>query len=280
MSSPQLSIFKREWITAFQMDNSLLRSTVNTTAMVEGGEAVWTVSSPGSGRMQQRGVDGRIPSSNGIDNQIRSTLREAVHKEIKTGFDIFTAGPSQRKAVIDRGKAKVEREFDQEILDTTLSTTNNIGATGTIGTTAVGVTYNGITNIAATVLNNVKNTKTGGLTWLWTPKAWAKLHQFAEFTNSQLVGDAKLDGQNIEMRKWIFGTHMLFPDLPGAASNSAACFVYHKDAVGHAYDSKAPRIEADFDKEDQYDFMSAVVMHTSKILQTGGVWRIYHDDTV
>jgi hypothetical protein len=207
-------------------------------------------------------------------------MKEAVHKEIKTTFDIFTAGAEQRAAMIARGKAKVEREFDQEILDATLTTTSNIGATGTLGTTAVPVTYVGITNIAATVLNNVKNSKTGGLTWLWTPKAWAKLHQFPEFTNSQLVGEAKLDGSTVEMRKWIFGTHMLFPDLPGAASNSASCFVYHKDAIGHGYDSKAPRIEAGYDEEDQYNFMSAIVMHTGRVLQPGGVWRIYHDDTL
>jgi hypothetical protein len=279
MSSPTISLFNEEWIKAFQQDESLLRPYVNTMAMTEGGEAVWTVSSAATGRMSQRGVDGKIPAKLGTDTQFKAPLKEAVHKEIKTGFDIFTAGASQRKAVIDRGKAIVEREFDQEILDTISTTTSAINAVGVVAGAAAAVTYSGITNIAATVLANIKNNRQSGLTWLWTPKAWAKLHQFPEFSNADYVGDAKLAGQTIEARRWIFGTHMHMPDLPGATTAAASCFVFHKDGVGHAFDNSAPRIESDFDKEDQYDFMSACVMHAARNLQLGGVWRIAHDDT-
>jgi hypothetical protein len=144
---------------------------------------------------------------------------------------------------------------------------------------AAAVTYAGITNIAATVLANVKNNNQSNLTWLWTPKAWAKLHQFPEFTNSQYVSDAKLAGQTVEARNWIFGTHMHMPDLPNATTNTARCFVFHKNGIGHAYDGSAPRINVGNDEEDQYDYVSAVVLHASRLLQAGGVWRVDHDDT-
>lgn len=272
MSSPALTVFQREWVTAFQQEESMLRPTVNSSGETEGGNIVWTVSSAAP-RMAERGVDGKIPPVQRLDTQFSAPLRELTHKEIKTKFDIFTAGPSQRKAVIDAAKMTCEREADQFILETLNTTTNAISGTGVVGGTFTAVTYAGITLIGAQVLGAVKSVR-GGLTWLWSPAAWAALHTMPEFYNSQIVGTAQLAGQIVEKRAWIFGTHMHMPDLPGFGTATVNGFCYHSDGVGHAYDSGGPTIRTGHDEEDQYDFTSVVLMHACRILQPGGVWKI------
>lgn len=272
MASPQLEIFRREWIDTFQVTKSLLRDSTMTDGMREGGTFTWTLSNPLTGRMSQRGVDGRIPTTVGTDVFVSTPVIEKVQKEIRTKFDIFTAGPSQRAALQRRSIYQIYREMDQEIIDTLTGATTTFGSTGAITFTRI--------NQILSDLYEAKVPADGQITCAWTPRAWSKLVGMPEFTSADYVESKPLPGQPyVEARRWLGATHIMHPELPGVGTASATCFIYHKSAVGHAHDVQKEDVTVGYNDEDKYHYVSSSLIHGSKILQDAGIIKYTHDDT-
>lgn len=104
--------YRQELIAGFEQNQTLLRNTVTTEAVIKGNQAVFNVIDSGSAAAVTRGLNGLIPGRADNNTQNTATLKEWHDKAIKTGFNIFASQGDQRRAMQDTTTAVINRRID------------------------------------------------------------------------------------------------------------------------------------------------------------------------
>lgn len=264
--------YRDEWINEFQRGETYLRDTVTKEVETVGkSSAVFAIAGKSSG-MVTRGVNGLIPTRNATDRQVTLNLKERHSLENHTNFNVFTSqGGKLREVMRTRSRMDVVREIDDEIISalTAATTTYNSG-------TAVTMTLGRITDIVSELWEGDVESP---VTFVHTPKSWARLLTLAQFTSSDYVDRKPLMQDRPRPVFFANAYHFMHNGLPGKGGATAKMYAYAKPAVGYAVADSETEVTAGFNDEQAYSWDRATIYHVAGILQQAGVIVVTHDDT-
>jgi hypothetical protein len=268
--------YRQEFISGFEVNQSLLRGTVTTEAQIQGNSAVFLVADSGAATAVTRGVNGLIPARADNLTQNTCTLTEWHDKVRKTGFNVFASQGDQRAIMQKTTMAVLNRKIDDQIITELNTATNDSGATKT-------ASYNLVIR-GQVVLGNNGVPWDNWITLLITPAFLGYLKQTKEFASAEYVGVGKIgsgDAPNWRdqptMYRWDNMAVIVHPKLPGVGTTAEKCFMYHRDAIGHAADTKGMQTPVGYDEEDDYSYARASMFMGAKLLQNAGVFVFNHD---
>lgn len=263
--------YKDEWIYDFQRGETYLKDTVSRETIVDGhSSATFAIAGQSSG-MSERGVNGLIPTRNSNDRQVNIPLREKHSLENQTSFNVFTSqGGKLRQRMQKNSRLDAVREIDDEIIRA-LSTATNVYNSGT----AVTMTLSRMVDIVSDLWEGNVDER---VTFLHTPKSWARLLLMPNFTSSDYVDRKPLMDEAPRPLIYANAWHMLHNGLPGRTGATAQMFVYAKSAVGHALATDEIKVAAGYNDEQDYSWDRATIYHGAAILQQAGVLKVIHDD--
>src|SRR5690242_7029983 len=265
--------FVDEWVVAFQRGETPLKDAVTKEVMVSGLTAKFALQGA-AGRMTTRGTNGLIPSRNRTDSQPTATLTEKHSLETQTGFNVFTAAANLREAMQNAGAKTAAREIDYTILGA-LETATNAYNSGS----AVTLTYGKVVDIISDLREN-DVTESDMITCVWTPKSWARLETFEEFTSGFYVDVKPLPGLTIGKPKmWLGAMHIQHTGLTGMGTSTAHNFAFAKAAVGHAIATGDIQVGVGYNEEQDYSFSRHTIFDGAVVLQQSGILKVVTDDT-
>lgn len=267
------TLYRDEWIAGYERDQSLLRSTVATDAMISGRDAVFLIATSNREAVT-RGPNGLIPAAVDDLSQVTLTLSEWHDLPQKTQFNIFAGQSDQREIMQKTSRKVINRHVDDVIIDALATGTIEANTTGTAT-----IMNKGIVNRAITLLMNA-NINTERLFGLLTPAAFAYLTDLPSFTSIDYVNDKVLTDPKARMfHTWMGITWMVHTGLPGIGTADASVFIYDTNAVGHAVATGDIQALSGYNEEQDYSWARTTVYDGAKLLQNAGVVEIHHDDT-
>lgn len=265
--------YRDEWIHEFQRGETYLKDTVSKESIISGhSSAAWAIAGQSSG-MSERGVNGLIPTRNAADRQVTAELKEMHSLENNTSFNVFTSqGGKLREVMQKRSRMDAVREIDDEIVRA-LTTATNVYNSGT----AVTMTLGRMVDIVSDLWEGNVDER---VTFLHTPKSWARLLTMPNFTSSDYVDRKPLMDEAPRPVIYANAWHMMHNGLVGRTTATAQMFVYAKSAVGHALaDGDNIKVAAGYNEEQDYSWDRATIYHRAVILQQAGVLKVVHDDS-
>ena len=225
--------FEREVHEAYQRQGSLLRGTVRTKNNIRG--ASTTFQKVGKGSATKKARHGVITPMNQDHTPIECTLEDFYAGDWVDKLDELKVNHDEREVVANAGAWGLGRETDDLV----------ITAAGTTSETPVAWTLTNPATIRNSLLtmsqrlddNDVPND--GQRYGLLTPKAWAFAMTVEEFANSDFIGMNGLpfkEGAPVGQRwkSWNGVLWKVHTGVTGRGTNTAAPFVYHRTALGHA----------------------------------------------
>ncbi len=263
--------FNTEIIQQFEVRQSYLRDTVTPTSMVNGGTAVFLLTGSNGSVANTRGPTGEIPADANYRVQRTVTLKEA-HKVIEeTGFVDFVSHGSARALMQKNVMTPIYKEIDREIL-AALS-----GATFTTGS-ASAFTLAKALDALTQLMQRAVDVNPDDVFGVITPRAYGQMLRIKEFSSADWVDVKPFPGAKKRPR-WADITWIVDPNLPGAGTNNAQCYVYHKGAVGHAVNREGIKSAVDYNSRHDLTWARATIYHGALLLQNEGVVVVPHDDT-
>lgn len=266
--------YRQEMIAAFEVNQSLLRDTVTTEAVIKGNSAEFLVSGSGGASAVTRGVNGLIPARGDDNTQTTVTLAEWHDLVQKTGFNVFASQGDQRALMQRTTMAVINRKMDSDII-TALNT-------GTVNTGAAATASLALVLKSKTILQNSDVPWDGNLFGLITPAFEAYLLQIASYTSADYVDVKPIAGgsgwtDKPKAKRWLDINWIVHPSLPGKSTNAEKCFLYHRSAIGHAVNTGGIQSPVGYNEEQDYSYARcSVYMGTSKI-QNSGIVVMNHD---
>lgn len=267
--------YRQEFIAGFEQKQSLLRDTVTTEAVIKGNQAIFLVADSGGAFATTRGTNGLIAARHDNNTQNTATLREWHDLVRKTGFNIFASQGNQRQIMQETTMGTLNRQIDQDIITQLSTATNDTGAV-TTGSVA-------LFQKARVILGVNSVPWDSNITLLCTPAFLAYLEQAPEFANAQYVDLRPYASDNASWRdramayRWRNCLLVEHPGLPGMGTAAESCFLYHKSAIGHAFNTDGLSTMAGYDDEQDYSWARATSYMGSVLLQNAGVVVINHD---
>lgn len=164
--------------------------------------------------------------------------------------------------------AVVNRKVDQDIITQLNTATQDTGAAATASLS--------LAMYGLTILGNNSVPLDGNISSLITPAFYAYLMQTKEFASAEYVNNKPFEGM-LTMFRWANVNWIVHPNLPGKGTNAEKCFLYHKDAIGHAINTGGISTTVGYDDEDDYSYCRTSVFMGSKLLQNSGVVVLNHD---
>lgn len=255
---------------------TLVRDSVTTEAVIKGNQATFLIVDSGGNRAVTRGTNGLIPSTPDSLTQTTATLAEYHDLRKATAFNIF-ASQGERNLYMQRNTMKVmNREIDYNILAELANATNDTGA-------AVPASLD-MALYAKTILGNNDVPFDGNIWALITPAFEAYLYKQREFSDGNSFANSKvLPNADVAWKdqpgfyRWLGVNWIVHPNLTGAGTNAEVCFMYHKNAIGHAVDVAGMDVQVGYDAEQAYSWARTSLNMGSKLLQNSGVVVMNHD---
>ncbi len=270
------TMYRQEFIKFFEQRATLLRRTVTTEAMITGAKAIFLVAGSGSDTAVTRGTDGLIPARSDTETQYTATLVEWHDLRRKTAFNIFASQADQRAIMQMNSVAVLNRKIDSEILTALSGTSTNTGA------------Y--VSGSLALILKAKTKLGNSGIPWdnnLWaiiSPALEAYLYQTTEYASGDYVNKKPVVGADLswndepKITNWLGINFITHPNVSGVGTSSEKCYLYHKSAIGSAFDLDGGlNIAIGYDSEQDYSYARASSFFGSKLLQTAGIVQIRHD---
>lgn len=266
-------LYRDEWIAGFERSQAKLRNAVATEAMVTGRQATFLVANSGREAVT-RGSNGLIPATADDLTQTTVTLKEKHDLSQKTNFNIF-AGQSDQRAIMQKlTRNVINRDVDNEIISALNGATNVI-----TGGTATSMTMDLALTAAAELAEAHVEMDDGGLFAAVTPRAWGWLMKEESFASQDYVSSRPMEEGFVEMKRWMGVTWIRHNGLPGAGTADATMFIWHRDAVGHAYASSDIQSLVGYNEEQDYSWARTTLYHGALLIQNAGVVAIEHNDT-
>ena len=260
--------YRQEFIAGFEQHQSLLRQTVTTEVEIKGNQAVFLVADSGNATAVTRGLNGLIPARADNLNQYTATLQEWHDLVRRNSFNLFASQGDGRRIMQETTMSVINRKTDQDIISVLEGATQNTGAAQTASLDLV--------VWAKAILGNNAVPLDGNVNALVSPAFEAYLFQIKEFANAQYVNNKPFEG-SLTMFRWAGINFIVHPNVPGKGTNAEQCFIYHKNAVGHAINMGDINTAVGYDDEQDYSFCRASAFMGSQLLQNPGVVAITHD---
>lgn len=266
-NAPQIQ-YRQEYIKMFEQRQSLLRQTVTTEAQIKGNQSVFLVAGSGHATAVTRGTNGLIPSRADNNAQNTATLVEWHDLVEKTGFNIFESQGDQRKIMQDSSMGVLNRRIDTDIL--------NVLANATLSTAPSATASLALVAKSKTILGNNEVPMDGNVSAVISPGFHGYLMQAKEFTNVNYINDKPFSDQPV-MFRWYGVNFIVHPNLVGKGTNAEQCFMYHKDAVGHAANIGEINTAIGYEEKQDISFARATMYMGGKLLQNNGIILMNHD---
>ena len=268
--------YRQEFIAGFEQLQSLLRDYVTTEAVIKGNQATFLVADSGGATAVTRGVNGLIPARGDSLAQPVATLAEWHDLVRKTSFNIFASQGNQRAIMQQTSMGVINRKIDQDIIVELNSGSRFAGATAVTADLQLVVR-------AKTILGVAEVPWDGNLCGLITPAFEGYLMQTAEFSSRDYVMGKPWENADPAWKDkpraylWMDVMWIVHPNLPGIGGATERCFMFHKSAIGHAYNKTNLQARAGYDEEQDYSWARTSVYMGSQTLQTTGIVIMRHD---
>ena len=273
--------YRNEAIDTFEQNQSLIRQSVTTEAVIEGNQATFLVAGSGGAEPVTRGLDGLITARPDSNTQNTATLSEWHDLVRKTRFNIFESQGNQREIMQRTSAGVINRKVDKDIiaiLDTATVQSNAAAQTADLG----------LVMHAKTILGNSDVPWDMNITGLITPGFEGYLMQTAEFGSRDYVGKQPMDMADPAWRDtprqyiWLGVMWVVHPALTGSvgaggAGSSEKCYMYHKNSIGHAYDNMD--VKGGYNDEQDYYWTRTSIFMGSVKLQNSGIVQMLHDSS-
>jgi hypothetical protein len=263
--------FRQEYIAGFEEKQSLLRSSTVTESVVKGNQATFLVADSGGATAVTRGVNGLIPARSDDNEQLTATLAEWHDLVQKTGFNVFASQGDQRRIMQDTSMGVVNRKIDADIIAQLDTATIDTGAAATFSVNLIAKALGYLGNQAVPI------TETENMFGVITPGAWAFAMQQKEFSSGEYVDVKLFSGAIKRYFRWFGVNWIMHPNLTGVGTSSEKCYVWHRNAIGHAFDTAGTKTAVGFDEEQDYSFCRVTAYMGSKKLQNTGIVQVLHD---
>jgi hypothetical protein len=263
--------YRDEFIAAFEERRSLLSSVCVNQAQIKGNQATFLVAGSGGATAKTRGVNGLIPARADDNTQLTATLAEWHDLVRKTGFNVFASQGDQKKIMQMTTMAVINRKIDSDIIAELDQATIDTGASATASVAMVAKAK------AALGYNEVPTEEADNVFGIVTPGFNAYLMQTKEYASKEYVEMAMFSGTTRKMVRW-FGVNWIeHPNLTGAQTATELCYLFHRNAVGHAVDKAGIQSPVGYDLEQDYSFARCSVNMGSKLLQNSGIVQMKHN---
>jgi hypothetical protein len=263
--------YRDEFIAGFEVRSSLLRAAVTTEHQEKGNAAVFLVADSGGATAKTRGVNGLIPSRANNLTQTTVTLQEWHDLVRITDFNVFASQGNQSAIMQSGTMAVINRKIDSDIIAQLDAATVTAGSAATASLAMV--------MKAKTVLGNaaVPVEEEDNMFGLISHAFDAYLMQIAAYTSSDYVEIKLLNGGFKRMKRWAGVNWIIHPSLTGVGTNAEKCYLFHKNAIGSAVDTKSIQSPVGYNEEQAYSWARCSLNTGTKLLQNSGVIRMVHD---
>lgn len=270
----KMTAYRSEAIMGFERKGGNLANSVTTETMKKGSSLVFVVKDSGSATAVTRGFDGNIVPRAMNNNQVTLDLSEWHDLPRMTGFNVFTSQDENvRFAMYDTAYNVIARRRDDQIV-TALNTATQ-GPTNTAVSDAFGLLMNGLELLGR---SNVP-TDDGNVYAAVSHSFMNNLQKVKEFSNAEYVSQKTFDDgvqSPNKMWRWNGINIIVFNNLPGVGTSEERCFIYHKNAIGHAIDNESFDISVGYNDEQAYSYVRASANMGAKLLQNTGVKILKH----
>lgn len=263
--------YRSEYVAQFEQNYSLLRPTTVQEAVIKGNTAVFLVSGSGGAVAVTRGVSGYIPYGVISNTQNSCTLVETHAAFEKTSFNIFASQGDQKRAMQMASISVMNRQIDLAILAQLDTATLDTGAAQTASLRLVNVAISTLSN------NGVPIWEEDNMFGVITGAFRSYLTENSEFANGMYVDVKPLSGPIRKMWRWNGINWMINPAVTGAGGASEKCYVYHRNAIGFAANTKEMDVVVDYDKKQDSSYSRSTLYMGAKLLQNTGVVQMLHD---
>jgi hypothetical protein len=270
--------YRQEFIAGFEQMVSLVREFTTTEAVIKGNQATFLVADSGGAEAKTRGVNGLIPARGDNLSQPVATLVEWHDLVRKTDFNIFASQGNQRAIMQKTTVGVINRKIDQDIFGELATSTVNIGVAAVASTLR--------TLRAKTVLGNNDVPWDGWISFVVTPAYEAYMMGENDFSSRDFTANGPMDGADLAWRdrplsyRWLGMNWTVHPNLNGGGGPGSATeetYMFHKSAIGHAYNSGDMDMAVGYDDEQAYSYARCSLFMGSQLLQNSGVCIVAHD---
>jgi len=263
--------YRSEYVASFEQNYSLLKTATVRETVIKGNQAVFLVAGSGGETAVTRGSNGQIPYKSTTNAQNTCKLVEKHAPLEMTGFDIFANQGDQKQIMMKSSQAVLNRDCDQTIIDQLDTATVTTGS-------AAAATLNMVTK-AKTILGNaeVDLTDEDNLFAVISPAFEGYMHQVTEFASADYVDVKVFAGPTKRMRRWYGINWLVHPNLTGNGTASEKCYMWHRNAIGHAANTAEMMVDAGYERKQQVSWTNASLYHGAKLLQNSGVVQMLHD---
>lgn len=270
------TLYRQEFIAKFEKRQSLLRHTVVTEYRVHAGSYVFVTSGSGDATAVTRGIDARIPSRAVDLDQTTVTMAEWHDKPIRTDFNIMASQGdtgTARRAMQTDSLGVINRKIDSDIHTALDEATVTWGGAAT-------ATLLLIVTAKTKLANAFADDRGEDMYAVITPAYHGYLMQLTEFTSADFINLKPFEGvSKSKAFNWYGVNWIVDPKLPGVGTASAKCFMYNKNAIGHACDMQNLQSEVGYDREDAYSYARTSTVMGSRLLQNSGIIEMTHNDS-
>jgi len=263
--------YRDEFIAGFEMRQSLLRAAVTTEAVIKGTSAVFLVADSNGATAVTRGVNGLIPARADNLTQNTCTLSEKHDLVRKTGFNVFGSQGDQRRIMQQTSMGVLNREIDTDILTALADGTND---TGTAATASLALVMK-----SRAILGNaeVPTEEEDNMFAVVSPAFEAYMMQVSAFTSADFVDVKPFSGPARRFRRWAGCNWIVHPNVSGVGTSAEKCFMFHRNAIGHAINMSDLQSVVGYDEEQDYSYARTTGYMGAKLLQNSGVVVMNHD---
>lgn len=263
--------YRQEFIAGFEFRQSLLRTCCVTEAVIKGNTATFLVADSGSATATTRGSNGLIPARADNLTQSSATLQEWHDLVRKTNFNVTNSQGDQRRIMQETTMAVINRKIDLDIIAQLDTATNDTGSYTTASLAMVAKSK------AILGLAYVPTSEVDSIFAIVTPAFMAYLMQVKEFASADYVDAKPFTGRPGQMLRWYGVNWIENPLLTGAGTSTEKCYMFHRNAIGHAVNMPEIQSVVGYDEEQDYSFARCSAYMGSKLLQNSGVVQMKHD---
>jgi hypothetical protein len=261
--------FEAEVHICFQQMGTKLRSTVRTKSDVRGSSTTFQKIGKGLAGTKER--HGLVPVMNLDHTPVECLLQDFYAGDWVDELDEVKTNIDERRVVASAGAYALGRKSDELII-------SELGlASASVAADDSGLTKSKVL-AALEVLNGNDVPDDGQRFAVVGVHQWNELLNMAEFSSAEYVGDSYPLLKGTESRKWLGVNWIMHNALPLDASLGVrTCFMYHRNAVGHA-SGQDVKTDITWHGERAAHFISNCMSQGAKIVDGDGVLKILCDD--
>lgn len=263
--------YRKEAVMGFEQGVSYLRHSVLTEVEFKGNQATFLVADSGGATPNTRGVNGLIPARGEDLNQYTATLVEWHDLVRRTSFNIFASQGDGRRIMQQTTRKVMNRKVDSDILAELQNATQTTGSavTGSLNLVLKAHTILGNNSVDVDEEDNMF----GVISYAFN----AYLMQIPEFTKADYVEIKPFNMPAKRFRRWAGINWIVHPNIVGKGTSLEYCFLFHRNAIGHAVNTGDIQALAGYHEEQDYSWARTTGFFGSKLLQNSGVVVMKHD---